>query len=151
MSMHPDITIYGPGQNPLLSVEVLTGVSPPDSNWVAEFRQHMVKRGFEPITNYFLLILPDKGFLWRNVKDSHMQPDFEFDMKLLLEPFLGKRDVHRISEQALTMAVYGWLDELTTALDGTAMNNDAYGWLVSSGLYDLLKKNSSMILIEART
>jgi hypothetical protein len=146
-----DLAVYGRDGLLRLEVEVKTrpGASP---EWAARLLRNMIVHQAAPFAPRFMLVLPDKIYLWNLLGlelDSDflaggVKPDYELDAARVLGPYLvgGPSSLHELGEDGLELVVASWLtDLLNSDLSGEEDRPDAR-WLLESGLYDEAKGGS---------
>ncbi len=77
--------------------------------WAAEFRRNILAHGTFPEAPYFLMVFPDKFYLWSGV-ESHLdqsEPTYTIDAHPILQPYLEQTGLtaDRISGQSLELIV----------------------------------------------
>lgn len=89
------------------------GTSP---EWAAKFRRNMLVHGGYSQVNFFLLVTPDRLYIWKNASTAStlVQPTYELDAQPLFAPYfegagISPRD---ISGQAFELVVAAWLGDL---------------------------------------
>ena len=133
---YADIVVYGREGQPQVLVEAKTrkGTS---KQWVAKLRRNMYAHGNLVAAPYFLLALPDRFYLWRNIPNpaSTMPPDFTIDALPVLEPFFERAgiSIDDASEHSLELALSSWLETLTKAPADNQQEKSSE-WLAESGL-----------------
>jgi len=108
--------------------------------WAAELRKNLVAREeFRP-TQYFLIVTPDRLYLWREPKleTEAVLPDFVVDGRPLFLPYLQKTsvDLDQISPPVFELVVISWLSDLVYARQETEGLEPGQAWLMDSGFLD---------------
>ena len=109
--------------------------------WGAELRRNLLAREeFRP-TQYFLIVTPDRLYLWREPKpetEEAVLPDFVVDSRPLFLPYLQKTsvDLDRISPFVFELVVISWLSDLVYARRETEGLEPGQAWLMDSGFLD---------------
>ncbi len=114
--MNPDFVVYSPGNQLLLVVEV-KATKNGSEQWAAKFRRNLIAHGAAPDAPYFLLILPERAYLWKNaLATEDTLPSFVSDTRNLLNPYLYRygEDYSGLSESSLELAVRSWLNDLAS-------------------------------------
>ncbi|WP_426176811.1 hypothetical protein [Massilia sp. TWR1-2-2] len=142
MSLQPDIAVYSPDQKLVLVVEI-KGTPKSDDGWAAKLRRNLVAHGAVPAAPYFLLVVTDRIYLWKDVfSDEAVLPSYSEDTRTVLHKYLPKsKELDRrasVSESGLELAVRSWLGELT-AKGGSVDLGDSVDWLRGSGLYENIR------------
>jgi hypothetical protein len=117
---------------PILAVEARNVVSP-SSEYAAEFLQNILAHGDIPKSEYFLLALRNRLYLWRDPTAPVSLPDFEGDTSDALEPYLVRlrRPLDKLSQSGFEMLIQSWVGELVM---GILPNGGYQNWLVDSGV-----------------
>jgi hypothetical protein len=139
MNIQSDIAVYDNAGNLVLVVEVKNRRGT-DSEWAAAMRRNLFIHGYLPNTPYFLLAMPDRFYLWKDVHSADtVKPDYEIDPSSIFELYLGKTDLGTVnlSGAGLELLVSSWLNELTRE---TNQPSDEAVWLIESGLLDALRR-----------
>jgi hypothetical protein len=136
-----DLSVVNRDGKLVLAVEVKskTNASP---EWAAKLRRNMLAHGILPNALYFLMVLPDKFYLWTSSVTyiSEREPDYTIDARPILNHYFERAGVtaDSISGQSLEIIIASWLGEILH-LEKPPKNLDASQfWLIESGLYDAL-------------
>jgi hypothetical protein len=136
-----DLSVDNRSGQRVLVVEVKrkTNVSP---EWAAKLRRNILAHGSFPKAPYFLMVFPDKFYLWSNSEADQEQsePTYTIDASPILQPYFERAGIisAQISGYSLELIVASWLGEIIHS-DQLPDNIDAaQQWLVESGLYDAL-------------
>jgi len=125
----------------VVEVKRKTNVSP---EWAAKLRRNIFAHGTFPKAPYFLMVFPDKFYLWTDA-EAHLdqsEPTYTIDGRPILQPYFERAGVtaDQISGQSLELIVASWLGEIIHS-DKLPENLDAsQRWLIDSGLYAALAK-----------
>jgi hypothetical protein len=112
-------------------VKSRTGASP---QWAAQFRRNLLAHGAIPRVDYFLIVLPDRLYLWKDKWDDlERLPDYEADAEALVRGFSGT------SDSSLELAAVGWLAHVMAERFDEELADPEYKWLRESGLVESLK------------
>ncbi len=110
--MRIDLAVYDRFQRLILTVEAKKkfGAS---TKWAAQTRRNLVVHGFYPLASYFLLVTPEKFFLWtsdRNTMEETM-PNFVEDAEKQLKPHLDELgfNLREIDGYVFEQVVAHWL------------------------------------------
>ena len=145
MAMRPDsgwdLSVDNRNGQLALVVEIKrkTNVSP---EWAAKLRQNILAHGTFPKAPYFLMVFPDKFYLWSNAEayQDQSKPTCTIDASPILQPYFERAGVtaDQISGASLELVVTSWLGEIIHS-DQLPENIDAsQQWLIESGLYAAL-------------
>lgn len=123
----------------VVEVKRKTDVSP---EWAANLRRNILAHGTFPKAPYFLMVFPDKFYLWSNAEadQDQSQPTYTIDATPILQPYLERAGVsaEQISGHSLELIVTSWLGGIIHS-DQPPENIDAsQQWLIESGLYAAL-------------
>lgn len=123
----------------VVEVKRKTNVSP---QWAAQLRHNILAHGTFPKAPYFLMVFPDKFYLWSSAEADQEQsePNYTIDAYPILQPYFERAGVasDQISKDSLELIVTSWLGEIIHA-DQLPENIDAsQQWLIESGLYAAL-------------
>lgn len=147
MNQQPDFAVFSPDRQLQLVVEV-KGTPTSDAQWAAKFRRNLLSHGAVPASPYFLLVLPDKLYLWSHPKQNSDEslPDFSAATATVLNRYLMKRTYSApgatLSERGLELAVGSWLSDLTSSENWLVNNTPESEWLKTSGLPETIRTGS---------
>jgi hypothetical protein len=136
MSTRWDLTAYNRDNQLVLVVEVKSklGATP---QWAAQLRRNILAHGTFPNAPYFLMVFPDRFYLWKNTKSNHelIEPTYVIDARPILQPYFEQAGIiaDQVSGQSLELIVASWLGEVMhKTSDELAASQQ---WLIDSGLY----------------
>ena len=121
-----------------LAVEVKskTNVSP---QWAARLRGNILAHGTFPEAPYFLMVFPDKFYLWTDAQADRepSEPTYTIDASPILQPYFERAGVRgeQISSQSLELIIASWLLEIIHSEKLPENDVDVRHWLIDSGLY----------------
>lgn len=139
--MKPDFMVYTPGNELLLVVEVKSTKNE-SAAWAAKLRRNLLEHGAVPDSPFFLLVLPEHVYLWKNAPSTQeVPPSFVSHTKVLLKPYLSRFREHysQLSESSLELAVRSWLNDMASPASRQLMSEDENSLLVDSGLASQLR------------
>lgn len=124
-----------------LVVEVKRKVNvPPD--WAVQLRRNILAHGIFPKAPYFLMVFPDKFYLWSNDEayQDQSEPTYTIDALPILQPYFERAGVtaEQISGESLEIIVTSWLGELIYSNQLPENIDASQQWLIDSGLYAAL-------------
>lgn len=125
-----DFVVESPDREVQLLVEA-KNVSARSPEWAAQFLRNLSVHATLPHSEYFLLAMRDRFYLWRRPDPlASPSPDFEGDTKQALAPYLSgvRTPLAAISERSFELLVQAWLTDLVT---GSVEQPD---WVEKSGL-----------------
>jgi hypothetical protein len=139
MSSQPDITLRNQRGEPLIIFDI-RAKHHTTPQWAAELRRNLLAHDEFPSTQYFMIVTPDRLYLWRGLKPETeaVLPDFVVDSRPLFLPYLQKTsvDLDRISRFVFEMLVISWLSDLVYARRETEGMEPDQAWLMDSGFLD---------------
>jgi hypothetical protein len=143
--MNIDLAVLDSFQRLVLTIETKKkfGVS---EEWAAETRRNLVVHGFYPLVTYFLLVTPEKFFLWTqdsNTLDETL-PDFAADATETLKPYLKELgfNIKQIDSRTFEDVVAHWLKyDVIYSMNKKKLPE----WLVKSGLAEKIV-NGTLLL-----
>jgi hypothetical protein len=137
-AMKPDFVVYSKDKTPQLLVEV-TNKSRRSAEWAANFRRHIMSHFDVEHAPYFLLVLPDKLYLWKDGDSLELvAPDYEVKTKDLFAHRLNKHVSAGMSEYSLEILLSYWLN-LISSRELEPSEEPAGSWLIESGLHGAIK------------
>ncbi|MEJ6481084.1 hypothetical protein N0Y54_07015 [Nostoc punctiforme UO1] len=110
--------------------------------WAARLRRNMLAHGIFPMAPYFLMVFPDRFYLWTNadVRLDQSEPTYIIDARPILNRYFERAGVKadQISGQSLELIVASWLGEIIHSEKSPEDINESQQWLIDSGLYAAL-------------
>jgi hypothetical protein len=123
----------------VVEVKCKTNVS---QEWAAKLRRNILAHGTFAKAPYFLLVFPDRFYLWSNVGafQEQSEPSYLIDASPILQPYFQRAGVttDQISRQSLELIVASWLGEIIHSEKPPEALDDSQRWLIDSGLYAAL-------------
>jgi hypothetical protein len=143
MNTTPDIAVYSPDHRLQLIVEVKS-TPEASSEWAAQFRASLLESGALPNAPYFILVFPQRLFLWRSGPTADVPPDYSASTSHVLREYLGSwaENSPHLGEESLEIAVSSWLRELTSTMRAPRPESDADHILMESGAYQAIRHGS---------
>lgn len=145
MAMRPDsgwdLSVDNRNGQLALVVEVKrkTNISP---EWAAKLRRNILAHGTFPKAPYFLMVFPDKFYLWSNTEayQDQSKPTYTIDASPILQPYFERVGVtsDQISGDSLELIVSSWLGEIIHSEQLPESMDASQQWLIESGLYAAL-------------
>ena len=138
-----DVAAYDQDHHLVLAVEVKSKlhVSP---EWAARLRRNILAHGAFPNPPYFLMVFPDRFYLWTNPgKNSKPgKPTRSIDARPILRPYFKQSGVtaDHVSEASLELITAAWLNDLIHRKPNEI--DASQRWLLDSGLYDAVAGGS---------
>ncbi|BAZ69604.1 hypothetical protein NIES4106_43770 [Fischerella sp. NIES-4106] len=136
-----DLSVDDRSGQRMLVVEVKTkrNTSP---EWVSQFRRNILAHGTFPKAPYFLMVFPDRFYLWTDADDQPEQrePDYSIDARPILQPYFEQAGVSedKISGQSLELIVASWLGRIIHTSEPLEDTETSQQWLIESGLYNAI-------------
>ena len=123
----------------VVEVKQKTNVSP---EWAAKLRRNILAHEPFPNAPYFLLVFPDKFYLWSHTTadQDQSEPTYTIDASSILQPYFERAGVtaQQISSTSLELIVASWLGEIIHSDQLPETLDASQHWLVESGLYAAL-------------
>lgn len=123
----------------VVEVKRKTNVSP---EWAAKLRRNIFAHGTFPKAPYFLMVFPDKFYLWSNAEayQDQSEPTYTIDASPILQPYFERAGVtsDQISGDSLELIVSSWLGEIIHSEQLPESMDASQQWLIESGLYAAL-------------
>jgi len=123
----------------VVEIKRKTNVSP---EWAAKLRRNIFAHGTFPKAPYFLMVFPDKFYLWSNAEayQDQSEPTYTIDASPILQPYFERAGVtaDHISGASLELIVTLWLGEVIHADQLPESIDASQQWLIESGLYAAL-------------
>ena len=115
LSPYADLALYDRTGRLIAIAEVKNkeGTSP---EWAAKFRRNMLVHGGYSQADFFLLVTPDRLYIWKNAGTAPtlVQPTYELDAQPLFAPYFerARMSPNDISGHAFELMVAAWLGDL---------------------------------------
>lgn len=123
----------------VVEIKRKTNVTP---EWAAKLRRNILAHGTFPKAPYFLMVFPDKFYLWTNAEayQDQSEPTYTIDATQILQPYLERSGVtaDQISEASLELIVTSWLGEIIHSDQLPKDTEASQQWLIESGLHAAL-------------
>ena len=145
MSRRADVVAYNPDGQIALLVEAKsrTGTS---RSWATRMRRNMLAHGMVPNSQFLLLALPDRFYLWKDAGNvpELVEPTYELAAQPFLGPYYEKAHLSpaEVTGQSFELIVASWLNELIRAGIPRGVPEEEQKTLLDSGLLDVLKGGS---------
>ena len=141
MRQYADILAFDKNGQLALIAEVKNKRGTSD-DWAAKMRRNMYAHGLLPNAPFFLLALPDKFYLWKNVGRTLelLEPTQKVDPRPFLQPYYEKSGIsaNDITGEGFELVVTSWLNQVLRAESPQELSNGNQDWLINSGLFDKL-------------
>ena len=134
-----DLAVYNKDGQLVLVVQV-KGKLTASAQWASQLLSNILAHGIFPKAPYFLMVFPDKFYLWANVNAQLeiSEPTYAVDARPILQPYLDKAGItpgQKISSQSLVLIVTSWLSKIIYNDQPPGETDESERWLVDSGLY----------------
>ena len=110
-----DVEAYDRDNQLVLAVEIKSKLNA-SPEWAAQLRRNILAHGIYPNAPYFLMILPDRFYLWKNTdsKDETILPTYIIDSRPILQPYVEQSSVTavQLSRQSLELIADSWLNDI---------------------------------------
>lgn len=150
MSQKADLVAYSPNGEIVLIVEVKAKTKT-SRLWATQMRRNLLAHGMIPNSRFFLLALPDRLYLWKNVSNlpELVEPSYEMNATPFFKPYFENAGINAedLSSQSFELIVVSWLNELIYSGISKNLPNEQKQILHNSGLLEELK--GSNVRVEA--
>jgi hypothetical protein len=134
-----DIMVYSRDHRLQLTVGVMA-IKGTTDEWVAKYRREVVADGLIAQSRFFLFVLPEHLYLWRdNTSTEPVPADYKVRAEEVLAPFVRTRRLEELSAESLTFTVSLWLTILINSIITPDSAGPELQWVFDSGLYDAIK------------
>jgi hypothetical protein len=152
MSQMVDLVAYNPGGEIILIVEVKSRTET-SRDWATRMRRNMLAHGAVPNARFFLIALPDRLYLWKEVdnRPELVEPTYEIDATPFFQPYYEKANIaaENVSGQSFELIVAAWLNELTWSGIPPTVPGAQKRFLEETGLLEALKGGSVAVEVPA--
>ena len=111
--------------------------------WATQFRRNILAFDGLPGTDFFLLLTPDRYYLWKpgGENGEATEPTFEGDASPLFAPYFAaaRLEPNTIQDGAFELIVASWFSDLVRPWTPTAEVPAQQRWLVDSGFLSAVK------------
>ena len=142
MSSYADLALYNQhGQlTDLVEIKNKLGTS---RAWATQFRRNRLAHGGHDNADFFLLVTPDRLYLWKNADatDPLVSPTYEVNAQLFFAPYCTSAgvDMRSISNHAFELVVAAWLSDLIRSNEQPEQLANGQRWLRESGFFTAIK------------
>lgn len=110
------------------------------TEWAAKFRRNILAHGIVPKVPYFLMVFPDKIYLWagNEVRLDESEPTYVVDARPIFQPYFEKAGIkseQQISEESLELIFSTWLTKIIDSKELPNEADESQRWIIDSGLY----------------
>ncbi|KYC41695.1 hypothetical protein WA1_16790 [Scytonema hofmannii PCC 7110] len=141
-----DLAVYNKDGQLMLVVQV-KGKLNASPQWASQLRSNILAHGIYPKPPYFLMVFPDKFYLWAN-EDAQLdmsEPTYAVDARPIIQPYLDKAGItltQTLSSHSLELIVASWLSEIIYCDRPLEETHKREQWLLDSGLYAAISGGS---------
>ncbi len=136
-----DFLITNKNQQPVLAIEVKKNVAV-TVDWATKLRRNILAHGFYFTTQFFMLVTPDKIFLWKNKPNNFdlITPDYVIEAQPFIGKYIASTDfsIDELNYREFEMIVSSWIGDLLSIND----LNEFPTWMIESGLAEAIKEGS---------
>jgi hypothetical protein len=133
-----DLAIYDRDNQLIVVVEIKNKLSA-SPEWAARLRRNILAHGTFPKAPYFLMVFPDRFYLWTDAAAQldQSEPNYIIDARPILQPYFEQAGVsaNQITSQSLELIVASWLGEVIHSEKLPEEIDQSQQWLLESGLY----------------
>ncbi len=112
-------------------------------DWAAQLRRNVLAHGGFPDTEFFLMVTPDRLYLWRRsgTEPIVVHPAYEIDARPIFAPYFERAgvDPDGLSGPAFELVVETWLADLMRADALSAQSAAERNGLAESGFLEAIK------------
>jgi hypothetical protein len=135
-SSYADLALYD-RDGRLIAVAEVKNKQGTSREWAAKFRRNMLVHGGYSQADFFLLVTPDRLYIWKNagITPTLVQPTYELDAQPLFAPYFERAGVNPsdISGQAFELVVAAWLGDLVRSEEQRVALTNGQRVLAESG------------------
>lgn len=152
MSQIADLVAYNPDGQITLIVEVKSRTDTSRS-WATHMRRNMLAHGVIPNSQFLLLALPDRLYLWKDADNTPelVEPTYEIDAKPFFQRYYERANIptEHLNGQSFELIVTSWLNELIQSGIPASVPEAQRKLLEDSGLLEALKGGSVAFQVPA--
>lgn len=141
-----DLEVYNRDGKRVLAVLLKTKLHT-SVEWVVQFRRNILAHGIYPTAPYFLMVFPDRFYLWTDSDEGNDQsePNYIIDARPIVGYYLEKAGIpadRDISVESLEIIFGTWLTKIIYSETLPNQTDEALQWLIDSGLYAAISGGS---------
>ncbi len=131
--MRYDFAAYDKDGNLAVVVEAILHLNT-DAVWASELRRNILAHGALPRADFFMVVVPDKIYVWNGRADPQAEPA-EIDARDLFAPYFERIGIspETIVSAAYEQLVFWWLNDLARSVPA-----DVDARLRQSGIVDVV-------------
>ena len=142
MDVRADLALYDPGGR-LVALAEIKNKRGTSREWAAQTRRNILAHGGISDVDFFLLITPDRLYLWKNAGTDPTQipPTHEADAEAIFAPYFSSAGVEprSVGGQAFELIVAVWLGDVMRSTVSTEGHVEDRNWLAQSGFRSAVK------------
>jgi len=136
-----DLEIYNRDNQLVVVVEIKNKLSA-SPEWAKRLRNNILAHGTFPKAPYFLMVFPDRFYLWTDAaaKLDQSEPNYTIDAHPILGLYFEKAGVsaNQITGQSLELIILSWLGQVIHSEKFPDEIDKSQRWLIDSGLYSAI-------------
>lgn len=136
MALCADLALYD-GSGRLTAIVEVKNRFGTSAVWAARTRRNILAHGGRWRSDFFLLITPDRLYVWKDAGGDPVErlPEYEADLGPVLAPYFENAglDPRKVSGQAFELLVAAWLSDLTRSSSLPKDRKRQQDWLDESG------------------
>ncbi len=127
-----DIAVYNRSKHLTVIGEIKRRLNT-TASWAAEFRRNTLAHGQAPTADLFVVVVPERLYLWQSSAPAEAMPSYEVDMRSVLNPYFERigTSPKNIDPMAFELLISLWLQDLALAEPKQVAPE-----LLHSGLFD---------------
>jgi hypothetical protein len=133
MSSNWDLVAYNRNKQMTLIAE-FKSAQEIDAKWVTEYRDNLLTYADLPSVPFFLVAMPEKGYLWHNNNQENNIPPTHI---INLIPILKSHSQQRLNKTNLEMFFTAWLFQRIHQPIEEIPTEER--WIIDTGLYEAIK------------
>lgn len=136
MTVRADLSLYDCSGRLTAVAEIKNrlGTSP---EWAALTRRNILAHGEYRSADYFILVTPDRLYLWKDVGTEPVQilPTYEADTQSEFTPYFERAgvDPRHVSGHTFELIVSAWLSDVIRSEGAAEKSTEDRSWLTKSG------------------
>ena len=143
MSYQPDtrwdLEVYNRDGKRVLVVQIKSKLNA-SVEWAVQFRRNILAHGIFPTAPYFLMVFPDRFYLWTDTdgQNDQNEPNYVIDARPIVGPYLQKAGINadqNITAESLEIIFASWLARIVYSEKLPDQTDESQQWLIESGLY----------------
>lgn len=144
MSYQPDtrwdLEVYNRDGKRVLVVQLKSKLNA-SVEWAVQFRRNILAHGIFPTAPYFLMVFPDRFYLWIDSdegNDHQSEPNYVIDARPIVGYYLEKAGIpvdQDITVESLEIIFGTWLTKIIYSETLPNQTDESLQWLIDSGLY----------------